>query len=169
MEHRQELTTNPLCVQPISWLPVHVAASAIIEMASQAASASAHNIVHLRHPHPITWPDIMAHFSAVLGWPVVDYAAWIAELSTLHERPGTYNAKVVNAAVSLLGIFPSGETSMPASVAENNGLSVLMALGESSLRFSVLRGDGVEQLGIEDVRKWVDYWRRTGSLPSGSV
>ncbi|KAI0683985.1 polyketide synthase [Cerioporus squamosus] len=148
---------------PVSWLPVHVAASAIIEM---VGAASSHSIVHLRHPRPVTWSDIMGHFSTILGLPMIDYATWMSQVPTLRERPGAYDAKFVQAAVSLSEIFPSGASTLDVSVAENDSQSVLMALGESSMRISVLRDPGLKQLDVDDVRKWVEYWRRTGSLPS---
>ncbi|KAI0695501.1 polyketide synthase [Cerioporus squamosus] len=145
---------------PVAWLPVPTAASAIIDCAD--ADAVSHSIVHLRHPRPVSWPDMMAHFSAVLDLPVVDYSTWISNLTTSQ-------AKYAKPGLSLLDFFQSHCTSGDAAgapVTENNGLSILMDLGETSMRCSTLRNPGLEQLGVEDVLKWVGYWRRTGALPS---
>ncbi len=111
----------------------------------------------------------MAHFSQVLHLPVVDYLTWISDLSTIFERVDGPQTKHAKTGLSLLDFFQSSCTSEDAAdapVTENNGLSILMDMGESSMCCSTLRNPGLEQLGVEDVRKWVGYWRRIGALPS---
>lgn len=112
---------------------------------------------------------MMAHFSQVLDLPVVDYSTWISNLSRILDRVDGSKAKYAMPGLSLLDFFQSSCTSglaAGAPVTENNGLSILMELGESSMRCPILSNSDIEQLGIEDVRRWVGYWRRSGALPS---
>ena len=130
------------------------------------------DIVHLRHPHPVSWPDIMSQFSSVLNLPIVDYPSWISAFSTVLDRVDASRAKYAKLGLSLLDFFQSNCTSgdaVDSPVTENNGLSILMGLGERSMRYRALQNSGVMQLGAEDVRKWVEYWRRIGTLALPSM
>ena len=110
---------------------------------------------------------MMGHFSTVLDLPTTDYPTWISKLSTIHESSGSANTKFAKTAFSLIrSLQPCSPDAARAPAYENNGLSIFMDLGESSMRCSVLQDASLDQLGLEDVRGWVEYWRRVGSLPS---
>jgi hypothetical protein len=48
-------------------------------------------------------------------------------------------------------------------IASARGIS-LLSIDEAQKVSETLRGDNLPQLGIEDVKRWLDYWRNMGSL-----
>ena len=151
-----------LC-QVVTWLPVEVAAKALVEMVDTVLPRA---IIHLRHPRPIGWSDVMHELSQILGISTVPHSEWISKLTS--ARPDARSTKFISPALTLVDHlrprYPDDEA-LRVRVTENNGLSVLMDIQESLPHVAVLRNPSLPQLSGEDVRKWVGYWRSIGALP----
>ncbi|KAI1785122.1 hypothetical protein LXA43DRAFT_1186069 [Ganoderma leucocontextum] len=147
----------------VSWLPVEVAAQALVEMVD---TTSPYTILHLRHPHPITWSTVMEELSNILGTSMVPYVGWISKLTTAQPDAGT--AKFIGPALTLADQlrprYPDNET-LRVHVMENNGLSVLMDVEASLPHSATLSNPSLRQLNGDDVRKWFGYWRSIDALP----
>ncbi|KAI1783602.1 ketoacyl-synt-domain-containing protein [Ganoderma leucocontextum] len=147
----------------VSWLPVEVAAQALVEMVN---TRSPYTILHLRHPRPITWSEVMEELSKILDASMVPYVEWISKLTT--AQPDTGTAKFIGPALTLADQlpprYPDNET-LRVHVMENNGLSVLMDVEASLPHSATLSNPSLRQLNGDDVRKWFGYWRSIDALP----
>ena len=124
---------------------------------------SSSQFVHLAHPRPVPWGTIFDAFSALLGVPLVPYSEWLARL----EESG----KVIvaareknddlqnNPALRIIELFRTDSM----GIASARGLS-LLSIDEALKVSETLRGDKLPQLGIEDVKRWLSYWRSTELL-----
>ncbi|KAJ6471940.1 hypothetical protein C8R45DRAFT_1013604 [Mycena sanguinolenta] len=139
----------------VSWLPVPVAAAAIIDFLEVHATG----IVHLVNPRPVPWHTLAAVVAAELdGVPRVLYAEWLSRL----EQAANGQAASLLRASRLLQFFQSVKPDGHSSNVEAFGLPrvhMRRALGSSRS----LADEG-HQLGADDVKKWIKYWRSVGLL-----
>ncbi|KAI1798467.1 polyketide synthase [Ganoderma leucocontextum] len=153
----------------ISWLPADTCAAIIAEIAETTSTTS---MFHVRHPRPISWADIMGHFSSALKVPTVPYQKWLARLVEEVESPNAQLAEYVAPAIRLLSVWQApfvNPTKPQALVPESNGIAILLDIEDSAKRCAPLRDPSLPQIGVEDVRKWVAYWRSVGAMPSPSA
>lgn len=131
-------------------------------------TTSPYTIIHLRHPRPILWSEVMEELSRILGTSIVSYTEWISKLTTVQPHAGM--AKFVGPALTLadqLRPLSSNNEALRVRVMENNGLSVFMDI-EASLPYSAtLSSPSLPRLNGDDIRKWVAYWRSIDALPVG--
>ncbi len=85
-----------LTLQTVSWLPVEVAAAALLEMCD-----APNQVLHLAHPNPVTWSTIVNPVSEVLRLALVSYSQW---LSMLESDKGCGS---VDKAVEIVGLKPA--------------------------------------------------------------
>ncbi|KAJ6464064.1 hypothetical protein C8R45DRAFT_1025143 [Mycena sanguinolenta] len=139
----------------VTWIPVHVAAAAIVDFLEVDPSTK---IVHLINPHPVSWSTLGNVIAAELGVPLVPYTEWLSRLENASQTQG--NSKSFRA-TRLLYFFQSQNRHM-STEADAFGfpkLDMTNALkGSESLRSSDC------EIGEKDVMRWIGYWRRTGLL-----
>ncbi|KAJ6471946.1 hypothetical protein C8R45DRAFT_1013633 [Mycena sanguinolenta] len=144
----------------VSWLPVPVAAAAIIDFLEVHATG----IVHLVNPRPVPWHTLAAVVAAELDdVPLVLYAEWLSRL----EQAANGQAASLLRASRLLQFFQSVKPDDHSGNVEAFGLPVVdltRALGSSQSLRSERR-----QLGADDVKKWIKYWRRVGLVVDRKV
>ena len=140
------------CAQDISWVPVDVAASALLEMLG-----SPEPVLHLVHPRPVKWSVVSDAASAALGVATIPYAEWVAKLQAAHraaaEAGADHDATDRNAGLQLVDFFANklaGETAVVLGTKR-----AVRAAGSLA---------SAEALGSEDVEKWIEYWRGIGFL-----
>ncbi|OBZ73483.1 Nonribosomal peptide synthetase 14 [Grifola frondosa] len=147
--------------QNVSWLPADTAAEVIIEMMD-----SPQPILHLRHPRPMPWSNVMSHISAALNVPLVPYREWFARLEQgLSISKDTKTSRQLEAGLRLLEYYrPGCEVDHPyRAVMENNGLAFAVAVDEGCKASTKLRNAG--QIDAKETQKWMRYWRDIGYLP----
>ncbi|KAJ7204502.1 hypothetical protein GGX14DRAFT_460740 [Mycena pura] len=137
----------------VSWIPVHNAAAAMVDLL-EAPSTS---IVHLTHPRPVAWTALGCIVASELGVPLVPYADWLSQLETTAQT-GAHEAARPFRAARLLPFFRAlmredGEC-------EAFGFPKLDMTNALSLSAS-LRSLSC-QLGETDVKQWLSYWRSAG-------
>jgi thioester reductase-like protein len=143
--------------QKISWIPLTSAAKAIVEMRFSSAQ-----FVHLVHPRPVPWSTVFGAFCSLLAIPLVPYSKWLSRLEGSSQAITTASAKAPtealknNPALRLIEFFRSDVMGL----ASAKGIP-LLSLDEAQKASETLRGDKLAQLGIEDVKRWIDYWRST--------
>ncbi|KAF8160214.1 acetyl-CoA synthetase-like protein [Mycena galopus ATCC 62051] len=131
----------------ISWVPIHDAAKILVEMRT-----SGKRYLHLTHPQPIPFSDVLLPIAEDLGVPVVPYSRWLESLEMVASHGSD------NPGVRLLEFFRQSEESsedeafFPARLYNMNGLEISGTL--SSLG----------PLGSQDAKEWVGYLREIGYL-----
>ncbi|KDR73164.1 hypothetical protein GALMADRAFT_158296 [Galerina marginata CBS 339.88] len=146
----------------ISWLPVDLAAAAIVDM-----RGTENETLHLVHPKPVQWNDIMQVLATTLNVPLVPYVEWIARLeSSAHDAdetgPGAENRR---AALKLTHFYRIGLNASSHNT-ESMGLLPKVATDKGVKASPTLQDETVQPLNEHDVEKWVAYWREIGFLPS---
>ncbi|KAG7447913.1 acetyl-CoA synthetase-like protein [Guyanagaster necrorhizus] len=126
----------------ISWVPVHVAAQAIVDYVDRPEY-----FIHLVHPKPVLWSGIASVISAELNVKLVPYIQWLDEL-----EKSTLDA----AALPAIRILPYYRRN--ARVVNFNNRE---AFGLPKI---TVRDMGFPQIGREDAERWLTYWRRVGFL-----
>lgn len=118
--------------------------------------SSPKSILHLVHPRPISWHDLVVPIAQELGVPLVPYTTWLAALERSAE--GSEDAARENPALRLLDFFRSfaqGNEKPPLGLWQ---LATKQAVDASE---TLLR---MPQLEESDVRRWVAAWRTSGFL-----
>ncbi|PBK78299.1 acetyl-CoA synthetase-like protein [Armillaria solidipes] len=126
----------------ISWVPVHMAAHAIVDSVDRREY-----FIHLVHSQPVLWSDIAGVISGELNVKLVPYTQWLEEL----ER-STLDA----VALPAIRILPHYR-----HYAKTANFKNREAFGVP--RITV--GDMVfPQIGREEAERWLTYWRSVGLL-----
>jgi hypothetical protein len=113
----------------------------------------------------VLWGTIFDAFSALLGVPLVPYSEWLARLEESGKATvaasGTEKNDDLrnNPALWIIELFHTDSM----GIASARGIS-LLSIDEAQKVSETLRGDNLWQLGIEDVKRWLDYWRNMGLL-----
>lgn len=151
------IINRPTC-QDVSWIPLHTAARALIEMRD-----ADQQILHLSHPHPVSWSRVSQFLSRTLNVPLISYEDWLARLeySAGSIGAGSRNSEEdSNPALRLLYYFRALEVS-------NNVAKEALGLP----KLSVLEGTKVSTtlrdalpLNDMDVAHWINGWEKAGFL-----
>ena len=111
------------------------------------------------------WHDIATHIARALGARLVPYAEWLHRLE-----------RVAAAQVQLEGYGSRTKTQAMGLMPFFHGLNRTMSTGTRALGLPdwdgprgiavspALAHPDVRQLGAEDVKRWIEYWRRTGFI-----
>ncbi|KZT71132.1 ketoacyl-synt-domain-containing protein [Daedalea quercina L-15889] len=143
----------------VSWLPVDAAAAALADLVDCPA-----DVLHLCHPRPVTWREVFAHFALVLALPLVPYADWIVRL----ERGLSLEAAAprgLEHGLRLLEIFRSAADADEPTPDVMGKIVPRVDITHALVHSAALREGTLPQIGREDVRRWIEYWRREGFLP----
>ncbi|PIL37207.1 hypothetical protein GSI_00900 [Ganoderma sinense ZZ0214-1] len=132
----------------------YLAAGAFAEMRSSPES-----ILHLVHPRPIPWHDLITPMAQELGVPLAPYTTWLAALESSGSVEGSEgDATRENPALRLLDFFRSfalGNEKPPLGLWQ---LATSKAVNASETLANM------PQIGEADVRRWVAAWRKSGFL-----
>ena len=142
----------------MSFLPLHVAASAIIELRHTSSS-----FVHIVHPRPVPWEVVIGHVSDALGVPVIPYDEW---LTRLEASPKTDEDLHRNPALHLTDFYQASAAPKDIRRAQDRE-AMGMAMYETTVTAAEapsLRQSRLTQLGREDVENWIGYWKNKGVL-----
>ncbi|KAF9505928.1 hypothetical protein BS47DRAFT_1322053 [Hydnum rufescens UP504] len=150
----------------VSWLPLHVAARAIIDFRNSQAQT-----VHLAHPSPVPWTDLFSPIAASLGVPLVPYADWLARLEAdlADTSRSEVEAATNNPALRLISMFrPFQQGSVTTGGREAMGVARLQTT-EAVKASPALRSENLAPLGARDALAWVRFWKSAGLLKSPLV
>ena len=124
-------------------------------------------VLHIAHPRPARWPDIMVPISQALHLPLVPYPEW---LSRLHASQKDSNATSeveqlkANPALMLMDFFttgaPTNDGSTDREALRFRTLDVKKAVAVSP----ALQEQNLPKLGESDALAWVTYWKKIGFL-----
>ncbi|KAI0318579.1 acetyl-CoA synthetase-like protein [Amylostereum chailletii] len=123
----------------VSWVPVDVAASVLLEMAHSSSP-----VLHLISPHPAQWNAIFSAFGKQLGLPLLPYAEWLARVQTVVSSPSQDHTS----AHSLVEFFKMGVFGEDISFSTIRAVQASRALAE------------MRPLGHEDALSYLKYWEK---------
>jgi hypothetical protein len=144
--------------QLVSFLPLHVAASAIIELRHTAAE-----YVHIVHPRPVPWEAVIGPIAETLAVPVVPYEEWLARLEA---SPRTDEDLHRNPALHLIDFYRA--SAVPGGIRDVQDREALgMALYETTVTAAEapsLSPSRLTRLGRDEAESWIGYWKSKGVL-----
>lgn len=130
--------------EPISWVPVDIVATALIDMAR-----SEKPVFNLVAPTPSDWKTVFGAFSQQLGLPLIKYDEWTACVSAAAES-NTNNEDVQP--LALADFFRAGVFGEDAKISTVRACEASPALANMS------------PVGAKDVALYLDFWKRIGFL-----
>ncbi|KAF8577132.1 NAD(P)-binding protein [Ramaria rubella] len=142
----------------VSFLPIHVAASTLIELRH-----TSNQFAHLVHPRPVTWTLIIQLIASALDVPVISYDEWLSRLEALS---GTEEKFLRITGLHLLEFYRASATPNHVQLV---GSREAMGMTSYETKLTVAEAPSlshVPPLGKEGVNSWIDNWRGKGELQS---
>ncbi|KIJ49855.1 hypothetical protein M422DRAFT_246221 [Sphaerobolus stellatus SS14] len=143
----------------VSFVPLHVAASAIIELRNSSSI-----FAHLVHPRPVTWKSVIANVAEILGVPTIPFEEWLKRLEAV---PRTPEALHNNPALHLLDFYHACLTpkDMPSRQEDREAMGLAdYETTQTVANSPALNPDNLPQLGREEIARWMGYWERKECL-----
>jgi thioester reductase-like protein len=146
--------------EEVSFIPVHIAASALVDMRNASALH-----LHLAHPSRISWIAIANLLSYRFKVPIVPYNEWLSALeNSVSLASSEVEATRKNPALKLLKTFQN------AAVVPRKGREVLglprLDTQEAVRTSPTLQDSAALRLDAKDVYSWFGYWKDIGFLSS---
>lgn len=154
-------------MQLITWIPVDIAAAAVVEMRTSPAP-----YLHLLHPKPIAWTSIITPIAKSLDVPVVAYAEWLRRLNKFAEEDNSSKADQVekareNPALRLLDFYRNAGAPNDAVDGSLDGGTFGRLSFDMDVTKRVVKTLGdphLPTLGDADAKRWLAYWNEIGVL-----
>jgi thioester reductase-like protein len=149
------------CTQSVSWIPVNAASVALADI---ALASSPPAVLHLAHPHPVSWTSIITTIAQALDVSLVPYDEWLLAMEESLKNTSKSQVALMreNPALRLLPFFqrsrPSGEA-VPGR--EAMGLPHMELANAMEIAHSL---KDIRRLDAEDVRRWMVYWKDVKAL-----
>ncbi|KII90646.1 hypothetical protein PLICRDRAFT_52360 [Plicaturopsis crispa FD-325 SS-3] len=147
----------------VDWIPMHIAARAVIDSAlGQHDTLPALNVVH---PGPIPWSSMIHSVADALvkenivtsgPIPIAPVGEWFSTLEHRALNPSEDDLKNIPA-LQLLDFFRAFSTAF------GSPDSAVVFATEKAQAVSAAMAD-TEPLGAEDVQRWIRYWSKKGFL-----
>ncbi|KAH7912698.1 hypothetical protein BJ138DRAFT_1083028 [Hygrophoropsis aurantiaca] len=164
IQSAEALRCLPMDDKPVSWIPLHVAAKALVELASAPDTPSNH-IVHIVHPRPVAWSVLASTLSSEFSVPLVPYHEWLSKLEACNSEDTNTDIQSTLLercrALRLLSFFKN--IARDTSRGEAMGFQEL-DVTQARAFSSTMADPFLPQLGRDDVLSWIRYWRRSGLL-----
>ncbi|ESK96774.1 hypothetical protein Moror_6646 [Moniliophthora roreri MCA 2997] len=142
-----------------SWIPIDLAAAAIIECHS-----TMNETIHIVHPRPVPWNTLIAPIAEDLQLPLVPVREWITRLEHMNEFSNSPRAQKIPA-FALLDFYREGARNAAAQASpESMGMLPSVASTKGTASSVTLSNPELPQLGISHVKAWLRYWKDIGFL-----
>jgi len=143
-------------IQLVSFLSLHSAATSLIELRHASGI-----FVHLVHPRPVLWRDIIDTVATIICVPVIPYDEWLKRLEAV---PKTSEVLKNNPALYLLDFYRSAAPPRDkADVGSREAMGLASYATANTARDSPSL-DHLPQLSRDEVVRWIDYWESKGAL-----
>jgi len=164
-----QLGCFPDDARPVNLIPFDIAAAAIVDFRS---ASNATHTVHLVHPRPVSWRSIATVIASELSVVLVPLDDWLAKLEqsarSLPKNDKERKARLRELrAILLIPYFRSLTKAVTASRAALNWPDPDVT--EAVKASPTLANPELRQIGAEDVRRWLEYWRKVGLLPKETM
>ena len=140
----------------ISLLPLQTSAQALAQVLGAKKTPPALHL-HLVNSTPSQWDDVFDYIAKKLDVPLVPYPEW---LSKLREASTTVQNAQVHSTLRLLEFY--------GSLNQGSGLGGggLLSCNTEVTRVvcPVLNEEGLRDVKVEEIQRWLDYWKSLGLL-----
>jgi len=145
----------------VSWIPIDIAAQAIVEMRDVPAQ-----VLHVVNPAPVEWNALFDPISRLLNLRMVQYSEWLSALNETAEKGASEVGVSLkeNPALKLVDFFRAFSSSSSHSEVGTNGhagTDEAMGLKRLSLRESLKVSESLRRcskLTVDDAKKWLSSW-----------
>lgn len=152
-------------IQDVSWITGYDAAGAIVD----SLHADAEPVLHILHPRPAIWNELMEAFFRKLNIPTVPYADWFSALEEAQRALQAISGDAApvektlreNPALRLLEFFRAGKDHENDEAFEPPGLTKISCDKSGSVSETLRSAQGMNE---ENVRRWVSAWKKSGFL-----
>ncbi|KAL5534850.1 hypothetical protein ACEPAG_1315 [Sanghuangporus baumii] len=166
----------------VSWNRSHVAAKALVDMLD-----TEERYLHLVHPRPILWTELMSIFSRHLRLPMVHIDVWMKALcravyeaekiaSALNDdsaaRESMREMFRQNPAARMIKFFIQEHESCkgkPLSPDKQTVWTPLVHCERAVAASRTLQSSQLPQIGEHDVEQWIQNWKKVGFLTSRQI
>lgn len=142
----------------VSFVPVHIAATAILELRHAPIQ-----IAHLVHPRPSTWKQLIGYVAEILQISTITYPEWVQRLEALPRTEETVKA---NPALHLIDFYKGCVA--PNDVHDRQSREAIGLATYETVRTAAVcmsfRPEYLPTLRKEEVGLWIGYWRDKGAL-----
>ena len=135
----------------ISLLPLQTSAQALVQVLG-AKSATPTLYLHLVNPTPSQWDGTFGYIAKKLDVPLVAYHQWFSKLK---EASTTVKNTQENSALRLLEFYGTLIQESRPEVGGQPSCSAEVARGVCP----VLNGEELRDLKVEEIQRWLDYWK----------
>ncbi|KAF9803968.1 hypothetical protein IEO21_09506 [Rhodonia placenta] len=149
----------------VNWVPAEIAAGAIVDFSHHVSNTT--RTVHLVHPRPVSWHILASAVASEFAVPLVPYSEWLAKLEQAYQankRDDLGNTKQDNnqdlRTLQLLPFFRG--VAVKLDIARMAMGMPALSIEQAVARSPTLADHTIRQLGEEDVKKWLAYWRKVG-------
>ncbi|CDO76172.1 hypothetical protein BN946_scf185034.g5 [Trametes cinnabarina] len=137
----------PAADDTLSWVPVDVAATTLLEFLQGDES-----ILHLASPCPSAWNDVFGYMAEELGIPLVPVSDWTDKLRKSAQDVVDGTLKAHFPAHNLLPFFEAALSRKEVKLSTAHAVKVSSTLAN------------MQPVGREDAKKWVQFWRSVDFL-----
>ena len=138
----------PDCDESITWVPVDIAATALIDI---ARSDTGESVYHLVAPIPSNWRTVFGTFAQHIGVPLIPYNEWSARVTSAAES----NTREADAQpLALASFFQSGQPANKSRISNVRACRVSHALASMPM------------LGPHDALLYLRFWEGKSRLLS---
>ncbi|KAF8990836.1 hypothetical protein BDQ17DRAFT_1433510 [Cyathus striatus] len=149
----------------VSWIPVNIAARAMVDFLS--SDFNSYRTVHLTHPKPISWHIIAQAISRQLSIPTVPLSEWftkLEELLNVKAHKNNHNVELLQD-VPALRLLPFLRKLVMVDLHSREAMGFPELGNVLAVSMSPTLSDpSIGILGDSDVRSWIGYWRGKGLL-----
>ncbi|KAI0364205.1 acetyl-CoA synthetase-like protein [Pilatotrama ljubarskyi] len=140
----------------VSWIPGYEGAKAFAEIRH-----SPEPFLHLVHPRPVPWHNLIAPIAEELGVPLVSYAEWLSALQKDGSEGDAAELELMkaNPALRLLSFFKSLKEPSP----EREPLGIVYLSTEKSTKVSDTLAN-LPELDAERAKGWLAAWKQAGFI-----
>ncbi|QRV95150.1 AMP binding enzyme [Ceratobasidium sp. AG-Ba] len=165
----------PDAIGAVSWIPLDVAAGAIVD-ACACRESHLPPVIHCAHPRPTSWSVVMSMFGHALQplsnrpLPLIPFSQWnsrVAEAASaassadqsLKQFPSTKIQHIIDGMVLADETLRIGRVVGGYTDIEAGGIACLDMTKALSISDNLGRAEPIE---IGDVQKWIRYWKDKG-------
>ncbi|EIW79469.1 acetyl-CoA synthetase-like protein [Coniophora puteana RWD-64-598 SS2] len=159
----------------ISWIPLDLAASGLVDLSlpdALRAQNTDQGIVHLVHPRPAPWRNIVKAVAAELGGiELVTYSVWLERVEEETSKKGsgcTLRAVPLMSFFKQVGEYEAMRLKEDNRAGKKDKQALGLGMGTIECKVAVEHSESLSQvsdaLGEEDVKRWLGYWKRVGII-----
>ncbi|KZT01337.1 uncharacterized protein LAESUDRAFT_717564 [Laetiporus sulphureus 93-53] len=148
----------------VSWVPIDMAAKALVEFRTATAMPA---VVHLVHPRPAPWSMLATNIASDISVPLVSYAEWLSKLGNMVQESHDESLAEVELLRDMraLRLLPFFKGLAPSTGGDALGFPRLSVERAKALSPTLSAG---RPLGVDDVGRWLRHWRDVGMVPDSN-